>query len=367
MIKNKYLKCFTAICVFLLFLGVVSASEDINQTDTVTGVSEDLEIGIDDSEELSSDSQELTDELAISDEDTLGSVTLPEYNDYYIYVYNTTSYPGQKANINAYVQTADPNYFDYTMAFTVNVLDSSNNVVASNTYVSTANYNGESNFTVDTSSLPSGTYKLEVQNYYDDIVVAYGNYLFITKSKITAKDVSTSYGASKTFDIKITDSNGKPLVGIPVNIVMDGTKAFHQDVLTPKNGAISINLANIPAGKYSVYVNMAHVAGSAAKVVKKITISKANVKVTVKKVTARKNAKFTLKATVKDSKNKKITSGKVAFKVNGKTYTASVNKNGVASVKVQIKKTGTFTCKSTYKGTSNYKAKTVSSKVVIKK
>ena len=60
-------------------------------------------------------------------------------------------------------------------------------------------------------------------------------------------------------------------------------------------------------------------------------------------------------------KNKKVT-----FTVNGKTYTATTNSKGVATVKITLNKKGTYKYTAKFEGDSLYNAVTKKAKLTIK-
>lgn len=73
--------------------------------------------------------------------------------------------------------------------------------------------------------------------------------------------------------------------------------------------------------------------------------------------------KVTLVANVKDIDGSKVTSGKVTFTVNGKSYTVNV-KNGKASKTINTPFLGIYTVKVNYKGVGAYKASSAKFKLV---
>ncbi len=74
-----------------------------------------------------------------------------------------------------------------------------------------------------------------------------------------------------------------------------------------------------------------------------------------------------LTATLKDANGKAIAGKKVTFTVNGKTYTATTNANGVATVKLALKAAKTYTVSIKFAGDNVYAASTKSVKVKLNK
>ena len=79
-------------------------------------------------------------------------------------------------------------------------------------------------------------------------------------------------------------------------------------------------------------------------------VEKTTPKITVKSVTGNAGKKVTLTATVKDNFGNNIKGCTVTFKVNGKTYNAKTNYNGIATVKVKVPKSEFFKVYSKTKG-----------------
>lgn len=96
-----------------------------------------------------------------------------------------------------------------------------------------------------------------------------------------------------------------------------------------------------------------------------IKITKAPVKLTASKWISTTKQYTTLKATVKDEYGGDVFEGTVKFTINGKSYKVKV-RDGVAIKKVKLTKAKTYTYKAEF-SSKNYKTKTVSSKVYVKK
>ena len=161
---------------------------------------------------------------------------------------------------------------------------------------------------------------------------------------INNKDISVDYDGGKYFSVKVVTADGHA-VGAGAKVTFTINKKT-KTVTTDKNGIAKIKITDIPK-KYTI----------TTKYLGKTYKNTVTVKQVLKasKVTVKNSAKkFTLKATLKI--NGKLVKGKVIkFKLNGKTYNAKTNKNGVAQkvltkkVIKKLKKGKKYTVKVTYK------------------
>jgi len=136
---------------------------------------------------------------------------------------------------------------------------------------------------------------------------------------------------------------------------------------------VQINLMNANIYTYAIFFQgdgtykASHMASSKLTVVKKSTsIQASNQKFKASAKT--KVVKVTLK-TVKnpfDGKTYLKTGKKLTLKVDGKTYKAKIDKNGVAKFKVQITKKGKYTAKVSFAGDNTYEASSAKIKITIK-
>ena len=175
----------------------------------------------------------------------------------------------------------------------------------------------------------------------EDVNVTYGNEVSINVSSINATELT----------YKVIDSGGKT--------VANGT--------VKANGTITVK--GLSAGKYTVEIifagNENYTASSADS---SITVKKASPKITAKAKTFKiedKTKKYTV--TLKNNKGKVMKNIKVTLKVNGVTYTAKTNSNGVATFKLtKLNRTGSFTAVIGYAGNNNYKKVTKKVKLTVK-
>ena len=68
----------------------------------------------------------------------------------------------------------------------------------------------------------------------------------------------------------------------------------------------------------------------------------------------KKSAKKKLTVTLKSASGKKLASKKIIVKINKKTYKAKTNKKGQATIKIKLKKKGSFKYSATFKGDKYY-------------
>lgn len=92
--------------------------------------------------------------------------------------------------------------------------------------------------------------------------------------------------------------------------------------------------------------------------------SKVDTKVDVVDTHYSKSATY-FKVTLKDTKGNSISNQKISFKVNGVTYTATTDKNGIASVKTAVLSVGSYIAVIKYSGNYKYAPVSLSKKVKV--
>lgn len=184
--------------------------------------------------------------------------------------------------------------------------------------------------------------------------------------KNTSYEYRTYNGNEILFSLK--DLDGNPITDANPKVTYDNKKirAFHDSEDYFSQGAGTYVLDVDPnAGNHKIKIELNSSKYSAEPVLFNVNIIKTATKLTLSKYVTTTNEYAILKATVKDKYGYKIYEGKVKFKINGKTFTVNV-KNGVATKKIKLNKAKTYTYTATFSST-NYKTKTASSKVYIKK
>ncbi len=189
-------------------------------------------------------------------------------------------------------------------------------------------------------------------------------------SVIVADDISHEYrtGMGNEITFKLEDLSGNPIRDESPQVTYDNKKvrAFWDDENHYGQGWGTYVLDVEPqAGNHKVTIELNTTKHLAKPVLIDVNFTQMATKLTLKKYVTTTKEYAVLKAIVKDKNNAKVCEGKVKFKIDGKTYTVSV-KNGVATKKIKLKKAKTYTYTATFTS-KNYKTKTASSKVYIKK
>lgn len=165
------------------------------------------------------------------------------------------------------------------------------------------------------------------------------------------------------FKIRLLDRNGKPISGRFISI---GFNSQVQIVETDGNGYAKIQLNIYSSGTFMIamaFLGDDNYTGSFE--VAKIVVNKQTPKIVASKKTFKVKAKTKkITATFKTAKGKPVSGKRISFVVKGKTYTATTNSKGVATVKISLTRKGTYTCVAKYAGDSTFKA--TSTKFIVK-
>ena len=211
-------------------------------------------------------------------------------------------------------------------------------------------------------------------------IVAYfsgeGDYIASTsKGKLTLTKDSTSLtssgktyavtASSKSITLTLKDGSGNVIANKKVTATVNG-KTY--TATTNSKGVATFKLTLKTVKTFTVSLKFAgdsYYTASTKSI--KVKVTKTKTKLTVPKKTFKKAKKVKkLTATLKDQFGKVIKSKKVTFTVNGKKYTATTNKKGVATVKVKLSKKKTYKVTVKFAGDKTYYAVKKTGKVVIK-
>ena len=330
----------------------ISTQED----ETATAEIQETESDIDDGK--------LSTEISQEDETLSAS---PDYDDYSVWVYDTTFTYGFSNKLVIYVDAQLKDYNTYAYDFYVRILDSSGNQLFNvNEYNSTDLY-GTITYTFNGTAFAPGTYIVKLVNY-DGGVLMDSATLQVNNAEgiLSAGNYAALYNSGKTFNVRLTESGtNRAIPNALVKLVFKkGSKTYTRTAYTDSSGYVKIN-PNIPVGTYSVQIS-AGTGVSASSITRTATVKKTGIKLKISKIKTYQGIKFNLKATVKSSSGKKVNEGYVLFKIKGKKYKVPV-KNGVAKKKIKISKVskGKYTAK--YLANSNYKSKKATNKFAVLK
>ena len=180
-----------------------------------------------------------------------------------------------------------------------------------------------------------------------------------------AVDTVTDGRAGEYFIIALKDIEGNPLEGKLVQIGFNGN-IYNRTSDENGSARLQINLGTVNWYTFAVSF-LGDDCYEASFVVAKINVvaQKGSLTVPNKSYKASEKTK-TLTATFKSASGKAVKGKKVTFTVNGKTYTATTNAKGVATVNVSLNKKGTYSFTVKFAGDKTYAAMTKTAKLVIK-
>ena len=267
-------------------------------------------------------------------------------------------FPTQIGNINVtgnVVEKLDDDAKNITL-FHVLVRDSSaleittpinvtNNVLASDVKGVSINFDGKEIFSASNAYLNT---TLDANKVFSNETL-YG-------TTLTVEDVKAFAGDNGKIVITLKDSNGVGLFNKQLIITYADN---YITGYTDNNGSVEIPfIENAAVTKYvtAVFLGEGNVYQGAVDTAKVVISKKATTLTAAKtKVSAKVKKAIKVKVTLKNGKTA-IKGKKVTIKVNGKTFKATTNAKGVATISVKIAKKGTFKATFKFAGDSAYKA-----------
>ncbi len=222
------------------------------------------------------------------------------------------------------------------------------------TYTKKTNSNGVASLDIN---LKPGSYKIVSKNPVTGYSLTNNIQVLST---ISANDVTKVYTDGRRFYATFLNSNGKALANKNIKFKING-KTYTQK--TNSKGVASLTMYNLKKGTYKMISY--NVDGlTKTNTVKVVTYTGS--KLTTSPYTFLKSESKTIKVTLLNGLGYAPGSGKIIkFTVNGKSYTAKTNGNGVASLKLPSMNAGTYTVKYSFAGNNFYKASTASDKLYI--
>ena len=244
-------------------------------------------------------------------------------------------------------------------------------VIINNTEYTVNVVDGKGNITIE--NLAPGEYAILAMVIDNEIYEnAFATDVLIIKesTKILCEDMTTTAVAKEDgrigeyFNIQLVDAKGNPLANKKVQIGFNGNV---YDRVTDSDGKakLQINLKN--AGTYTFAIAfLGDDEYNGSFVVSKIVVKKQTPKFTTSSKTYKATAKTkALTATFKTVKGTPISGKLVKFTVNGKTYSAKTDENGVATVNVSLNKKGTYSFTAKFAGDNTFAAINKTAKLTI--
>ncbi|MGN1362451.1 MAG: hypothetical protein ACI4VU_01845 [Methanobrevibacter sp.] len=230
-----------------------------------------------------------------------------------------------------------------------------NNLSCGN-YLVAASFNGTEMYLPSSSSLNIDVPKSKV---------------IITVNDMVQKAVDFYHGERGSyFNVSVKDEYGNPLINKTINIGFNGVS---YKVITDSKGIarLQINLAWANVYTFAVaFLSTDEYEGSFA--VSKITILKKPTSMVVPKKTFKLNTKVKI-ISINLMGDKTLGKGSVPainrivkVTVNHKTYTARTNSKGIANIKVNVVKRGTYTVIAKFAGDGTFASKSAKSTLIIK-
>ena len=280
----------------------------------------------------------------------------------------------KKTNTTIIFNNIDKIYYSTSVTFIVNVLSNGINVnegivkfYINNVEIAHETLNNGITFNYTPPNAGSFII-IAVFEETDNFFASSASYSFVVNELpvlISSSDVTTVYNNGNYLSITLKDLFGNALTGVKINVNLNGVKTLTTD----KNGQAKITTNGLTPKIYSVEItfdgNKKYL--DATKNVK-VTVKKANPKLTAQAKTFKKSVKTKKYAiTLKTNQNKVMKNTKITLKVNGKTYSAKTNTKGIATFKItKLNKKGKFKATIKYAGNHYFNAKSVIGKITVK-
>ena len=190
-------------------------------------------------------------------------------------------------------------------------------------------------------------------------------------TRIDCKNMTT-YAVAKEdgrigeyFKVTLKDSEGDPLANKPIQIGFNG-KVYDKTTDHDGKAELQINLGYKGTYTFAIgFIGDDDYLGAFE--VAKITVNVQTPKLTAANKSYKATAKTkALTATFKTSHGKAIVGKRISFIINGRTYTAKTNLNGVATVNVSLNKKGTYSFTVKYAGDSTFATASKKAKLTLK-
>ena len=204
-------------------------------------------------------------------------------------------------------------------------------------YTKTTNKEGIASITIN---LPEGVYSITAtyRNVSTTNKIVVKDYAPV----ITGNDVEMYYRDGTNYTITLKNTKGAPLINVEVTFTIDGENYTRN---TNKDGIASITI-NLPEGVYSITATYRNVSTT-----NKITVKDYEPVITGNDIEMhyRDGTNYTI--TLKNTQETPISNVDVIFTVDGENYTRATNKDGIASITINLPE-GVYSITATYRNVS---------------
>ena len=219
--------------------------------------------------------------------------------------------------------------------------------------------NAEGTYTVEIIFKGSNDYYAVSQNATVKLVRQ--KTAFVAPDRVVyVRDMSNGYQYSAI----LKDNYGKALANKKVLFIFNGKK---QVAYTDEKGWVTVTLNADTAGLQSLTIRFAgdrcYRETAITKTIK--VVRESSILTTVNKAFVANNNDKKVTATLKSKSGNPIYGAKVTFTVDGRTYSATTDGDGVATFNIDLFKLGTFHASTRFEDSRFYSATTTTSKVII--
>ncbi len=180
----------------------------------------------------------------------------------------------------------------------------------------------------------------------------------------TAVDVASDGRVGEYFFITLKDKNGFALENKPIQIGFNGN-VYNR--VTNENGSAKLQINLQSAGTYTFAVCfLGDEEYNGSFVVAKIVVNKQKPVISTSNYYYKASAKDKkISISLKSASKKPLKNKTVKLVLNGKTYSAKTNSNGVVTINVSLSKKGTYSFTAKYSGDKTYAAISKNAKLTI--
>ena len=217
-------------------------------------------------------------------------------------------------------------------------------------------------------------FDFDVDSIHDgsDVLVPSGNTIsFRSETQIiyqnmttTAVDVQTDGRVGEYFYITLKDKNGIALANKPIQIGFNGN-VYNRTTDEKGSARLQINLQS--SGTYTFAVSfLGDDEYNGSFVVAKIVVNKQKPVISTSNYYYKRDAKSKkISISLKSASKKPLKNKTVKLVLNGKTYSAKTNSNGIVTINVSLSKKGTYSFTVKYAGDKTYAAVSKTAKLTI--